>query len=195
MEQKQSIRESSMRITDDRYFHQRAQLDLALRMIRLQARTGTIRHCTGLSDDRIRKLYTTYFKGLSRPVHRLRGKTPQQPYYFVRNATNQSEATTLALLFTTYGVLRRHPDGGYSRALLSDTVVFGNQVCDAFEAYIRIHPRHHLSFERAWCLVGALVCGEELNIAVCQACNGTFVNDALALSDGRCPCCKLKALA
>ena len=51
-----------MRLTDDRYAAERSQFELALRMIRHEARTRTIRECTGLSDDRIRKLYATYFR-------------------------------------------------------------------------------------------------------------------------------------
>ena len=51
-----------MRLTDDRYSGEKSQFELALRLIRHEARTGTIRSCTGLSDDRIRKLYSTYFR-------------------------------------------------------------------------------------------------------------------------------------
>jgi hypothetical protein len=50
-----------MRATDDRYRAEQAKFDLAMRMIRHEARTGTIRYFTGLNDDRIRKLYTSYF--------------------------------------------------------------------------------------------------------------------------------------
>ena len=49
-----------MRISDDRYSRDRLRLDLALRFIHLEARTHTIRAWTGLTDDRIRKLYRTY---------------------------------------------------------------------------------------------------------------------------------------
>ena len=51
-----------MRLTDDRYAGERSQFELALRMIHHEARTRTIRECTGLSDDRIRKLFGTYFQ-------------------------------------------------------------------------------------------------------------------------------------
>ena len=50
-----------MRISDDRYSRDRVRLDLALRFIRHEARTQTIRAWTGLTDDRIRKLYRSYF--------------------------------------------------------------------------------------------------------------------------------------
>src|SRR5688572_18099605 len=50
----------TMRISDDRYSRDRLRLDLALRFIHHEARTHTIRAWTGLTDDRIRKLYRTY---------------------------------------------------------------------------------------------------------------------------------------
>ena len=49
-----------MRVSDDRYTRDRQNFDLALRLIRHEARTFTIRQWTGLSDDRIRKLYRSY---------------------------------------------------------------------------------------------------------------------------------------
>ena len=64
-----------MRLTDDRYAGEKSQFELALRMIRHEARTRTIKACTGLSDDRIRKLYSTYFVGRT-DVKRRRGGSP-----------------------------------------------------------------------------------------------------------------------
>jgi hypothetical protein len=61
---------TKMRISDDRYTRDRLRLDLALRFMRHEARTHTIRKWTGLTDDRIRKLYKAYLTltpaGLSR---------------------------------------------------------------------------------------------------------------------------------
>lgn len=89
-----------MRLTDDRYATERSQFELALRMIRHEARTRTIRECTGLSDDRIRKLYTRYFRDSGRDhVRRRRGKSPRQVNRFVKNPENQLQATTLVALF------------------------------------------------------------------------------------------------
>ena len=84
-----------MRLTDDRYATEKTQFELALRMIRHEARTRTIRACTGLSDDRIRKLYGTYFRDNGQvDVKRRRGKSPRQVTLFVKNPLNQLEATT-----------------------------------------------------------------------------------------------------
>ena len=88
----------NMRLTDDRYANERTQFELALRMIRHEARTRTIRECTGLSDDRIRKLYSTYFRNSGvTGVRRRRGKSPRQITRFVKNADHQLRATTLVM--------------------------------------------------------------------------------------------------
>ncbi|MGW8367751.1 MAG: hypothetical protein ACWGPN_03610, partial [Gammaproteobacteria bacterium] len=52
-----------MNTSEERYVGERQRVDLAVRMIAHEARTGTIRGCTGLSEDRIRKLYSHYFRG------------------------------------------------------------------------------------------------------------------------------------
>lgn len=51
-----------MRISDDRYSRDRARLDIAMHFIHHEARTHTIRQWTGLTDDRIRKLYRSYLQ-------------------------------------------------------------------------------------------------------------------------------------
>jgi hypothetical protein len=53
-------RKCYMRISDDRYARERLSLDLALRFLRHEARTQTIRTWTGLTDDRKRNLYRSY---------------------------------------------------------------------------------------------------------------------------------------
>ena len=55
-----------MRIPDDRYSRERLSLELALRFLRHEARTQTIRTWTGPTDDRIRNLYRSY---MSRGAH------------------------------------------------------------------------------------------------------------------------------
>ena len=96
-----------MRLTDDRYAAERNRFELALRMIRHEARTRTIRACTGLSDDRIRKLYATYFRDAGRTsVKRRRGKSPRQVAVYVRNPLTQLEATTLVMLYCATLLLR-----------------------------------------------------------------------------------------
>ena len=73
-----------MRISDDRYSRDRLRFDIALRFIRHEARTHTIRAWTGLTDDRIRKLYRSYLADPRSGPTRHRGKSPQQVAFFTR---------------------------------------------------------------------------------------------------------------
>ena len=50
-----------MRVSDDRYTRDPPQFDLALRLIRHEARTTPSANGPDLTDDRIRKLYRSYF--------------------------------------------------------------------------------------------------------------------------------------
>src|SRR6202035_1176967 len=95
-----------MRISDDRYNRDRLRFDLALRMMQHGARTATIRIWTGLSDDRIRKLFRAYLADYSVGApRRQRGKSPQLPANFLHSATIGFEATTLSCLFCILGLI------------------------------------------------------------------------------------------
>src|SRR5271165_6838591 len=95
-----------MRIYDDRYSRDQRRLDVALRFIRHEARTRTIRTWTGLSDDRIRKLYRSYSGQLCGvPLTRHRGKSPQQAAHFTRTARARQEAALLASLYRLAGAI------------------------------------------------------------------------------------------
>ncbi len=182
-----------MRLTDDRYANERSQFELALRMIRHEARTRTIRECTGLSDDRIRKLYSTYFRnsGLTE-VRRRRGKSPRQITRFVKNADHQLQATTLVALYNAGLLLRIDERNLVHPCWPRPDVEFGHRVCRAFETYLLLHERPLLSFEWAWTLLHS-ICGEELYLAVCGQCDGRYVQDAYALDLKTCPCCEIEA--
>ena len=93
-------RRIGMRVTDDRYAGELEKFDLAMRMIHHEARTGTIRACTGFTEDRVRKLVASYGRQTGRPpLRRRRGKSPRQVAPFVSSAEKQAEATLLAALF------------------------------------------------------------------------------------------------
>ncbi len=184
-----------MRVTDTRYAREKTQLELALRMIGHEARTCTIRTCTGLSDDRIRKIYSTYFKQPGRRgVRRQRGKSPSQTAIYVKSVQHQLEATTLAKLCLTAGVARY--DGQSLRTALSRRcVAFGQRMCRAFEAYRVMHTKPLFSLERAFALIDGLVSGDELAMKTCEACDNHYVHDPLSLDALLCPCCRLKGLS
>ena len=182
-----------MRITDNRYAGEMAKFALAVRMIGHEARTGTIRACTGFSEDRIRKIYGTYFKQQAdNQVKRRRGKSPTQITPFVKSSYRQSEATILACLFLYCGALQVDTASGAAANSRVDPVSLGESVCDAFETYLSVHPSPALCFELTWSLYNALTREQELFFATCAECGGLYVQDRYALDYQRCPFCEIK---
>ncbi len=178
-----------MRISDDRYSRDRFRLDLALRFMRHEARTHTIRKWTGLTDDRIRKLYKAYLELTpgQHPISRHRGKSPAQACYFIRTPRVQQESAVLASLYCMLGALpapRRTetdpPTPGVAR---------GERLCQAFEAYLTFVQSAQISFEHAVLLINELARGVEIKLSDCTICGGLLVVDGLTVRDIRCSRC------
>jgi len=181
-----------MRLTDDRYAAERSQFELALRMIRHEARTRTIRECTGLSDDRIRKLYTTYFRNTGAvDVRRRRGKSPRQVTRFVKNPENQLQSTTLVALYCSGLLLRVDGHNNVSPCWPRPDVEFGHRICRAYETYLLLHEDADLSFEWAWSLLQNVSKNDELFLSVCSGCRTSYIQDTYALDHRTCPSCEI----
>ena len=180
-----------MRLTDDRYSGERSQFELALRMIRHEARTRTIRECTGLSDDRIRKVYATYFRDSGASgIKRRRGKSPQQIHRFVKNARNQVQATTLVTLYCAGLLIRVNDDATVQPRWPRPGVELGHRLCRAYETFLYLHENPQLNFEWAWNLLQCICHSDELYLAACKRCKTLYVQDAYALNSGTCPTCE-----
>ena len=181
-----------MRLTDDRYAAERSQFELALRMIGHEARTRTIRECTSLSDDRIRKLYSTYFRSAGKTtVQRRRGKSPRQIARFVKNPENQLQATVLVTLFSSGLLLRIDVANNIAPCWPRPDVEFGHRLCRAYETYLLLHNEPSLSFEWAWNLLRNIGRNDELFLASCSGCRSRYVQDAYALDRRTCPSCEI----
>ena len=181
-----------MRLTDDRYAGERRQFELALRMIGHEARTRTIRECTGLSDDRIRKLYSTYFRNAGREgIKRRRGKSPRQVQHYVKSPANQLQATTLVALYCAGLLVRVDDDDSVHCCWPRPDVDFGHRLCRAYETYLVLHEEAQLSFEWAWNLLHCIAWNDELYLAVCDHCDARYVQDAYALDNSTCPACDI----
>jgi hypothetical protein len=181
-----------MRLTDNRYANERSQFELALRMIRHEARTRTIKACTGLSDDRIRKVYARYFRDCgATTVKRRRGKSPQQVGLFVKSPLNQLESTTLIALFSASLLLRIDAASHVHACWPRPDVEYGHRMCRAYETYLLLHAKPALTFEWAWNLLQCISRNDELYLALCSFCGGRYVQDAYALDAGTCPSCEI----
>jgi hypothetical protein len=179
-----------MRLTDDRYAGERRQFELALRMIRHEARTRTIRECTGLSDDRIRKLYSSYFLHRT-DIKRRRGKSPRQVQRYVKSPVDQLQATTLVALFCAGFLIRIDENNRVHACWPRPDVEFGHRLCRAYETYLVLHDDARLNFEWAWNLLHCISYNDELYLAVCGFCETRYVQDSYALDSRTCPTCEL----
>lgn len=178
-----------MHISNDLYFQDRRRHDLALRMIRHEARTCTIRACTGLTEDRIRRLCKTYeVQAEVPPLRRHRGKSPRQLAYFTRNAHVQFESSCLLSIFIAFGLLRS------SQPPCADalTIEYGALFCDAFETHRQLSRTAAITFEHAWFLLQQLNDGRRVSSMRCRQCHGQFLRNPLSAAAHACPICRLK---
>lgn len=183
-----------MRISDDRYARDIHRIDLALRLIRLEARTHTIHQWTGLSDDRIRKLYKSYCaEAPSVDLARHRGKSPRQAAFFFRNAECHFHAAQLASLYLVYG-LTSWSGQGVGAAYRPGSLAAGATLCSAYETYRQLHRPTMISFEHAWFLLLALSRHAEIGMEKC-GCGGVRLTDLLARRSAVCSTCGASGLA
>jgi hypothetical protein len=183
-----------MRISDDRYSRDRSRFDVAMQFIRHEARTHTIRRWTGLSDDRIRKLYRSYLcDARAKPLIRHRGKSPQQAGYFMRSMRARRESALLASLCRLVGALPLEPAPELLGSLPS--LARGELLCQAYGVYRCLIPESMISFEHAVFLLTALVRGDELVLSACRECSAVLIIDRWSLRAPRCALCADESLA
>jgi hypothetical protein len=193
-----------MRICDDRYRRERARMELALRFLHHEARTQTIRTWTGLSDDRIRKLYRSYMSQTRRALPRHRGKSPHQVAYFTRSLRLQEETALLASMLSLLDVVPTAVPGAsmaLGQSMLSTRaasasgpvpladVKRGELLCEAFEVFRLLLPAAHISFEHAVFLTTALARGDQLRLGDCSGCGSLMVTECFPLRLARCAHC------
>lgn len=182
-----------MRISDDRYARDLQRMDLALRLIAHEARTFTIRQWTGLSDDRIRKLYRSYVaEGPAGGVQRHRGKSPRRVGYFFRGQEVHFHATQLAGLYLMHGLLEGAA-GGVEPSYRLGSLDSGRLLVISYEAYLTLHAPARISFEHAWFLLYALGRRVEIRLQRCPGCDALALRDPYARSTSGCVGCQSPA--
>ena len=174
-----------MRITDSRYDRDRLRLAVAYRLICHEARTHTIRQCTGLSGDRIRKLYRHYMQGVAdRPIRRRRGKSPRQMNYFRRSLAHELQAATLGTMMSLCGLLGRR------QVLHQPSIEEVSRFCDVYETFVSICPLAVITLEHAWYLLQVLSYQDEFVLAPCPDCQAVWIRDTLDVLPGNCAACR-----
>jgi hypothetical protein len=177
-----------MRVSDDRYNRDRLRFDLALRMLRHGARARTIRAWTGLSDDRLRKLYRAYLMRRSeRPTYRVRAKVPHHASCFLRSSALGFEATTLACLFYILGLLASDEKPDRATPVMNP-LSRAETFCQAYETYLALYPSARLSFEHSWFLLESLATRDGVKLNVCGQCRRLYLTDLVRIDLSSCGC-------
>jgi hypothetical protein len=177
-----------MRISDDRYSRDRLRIEVAMRFIRLEARTRTIRLWTGLTDDRIRKLYRAYLcDSGAGGIRRHRGKSPRQAAFFTNSARIRQETDLLASVCLLLGLIGERAYLPIESSLAQ--VRRAQLLCQAFECYRQMIPDSHISLDHMHFLLDALAQGRELRLDKCGGCGAVIVADRLTLRAPSCVVC------
>ena len=183
-----------MRVSQDRYRSELRQHDLAVRMIRHEARTHTVRIWTGLCDDRVRRLCRTYDSAAAGDLrYRHRGPAPQNLSNLLYPPAARAEASAMAGICRRAGVLARSKVPEAAKHLPS--VRYGEELCAAFELYRQIIPGACFSLEQLMCLVLALCQAEEVALGGCARCGALILIDRLGLPELRCLKCQSETIS
>jgi hypothetical protein len=179
-----------MRITEDRYSQHRRSLDLAWRLIKLEARTRTISRWTQLSGHRIRALYKSYSSKQHTVVTRHRGMSPYKLEAILSSPKLRCEGAMLTAICRFLHVL---PPGTLSdpdRALPS--IERGELLCEAYDWFRFDVPDMRLTFEHSLLLINELARGELLQFGACRTCRGIILLDRLSTGRRECVFCSTR---
>ncbi|HEX4024380.1 MAG TPA: hypothetical protein VHX52_06700 [Steroidobacteraceae bacterium] len=185
-----------MRIYDNRYERERLRFQVAMRFIRLEARTRTIRLWTGLTDDRIRKLYRSYLAGGEQQPPRHRGRSPHRVGTFLSTVRLRQHTSMLAGLYRLSGAVpapASAPAAAAAFTLALPSPARGELLCQAYEVYRALAPEPLLGFEHAVFLLTTLARANELVYGSCRDCRALVVVDRWSLRPARCAVCAAEA--
>lgn len=165
-----------MRLSVDRYTRELEGIDLALRFVKHQVRTKTIREWTGLSGDRIRSLHVTYVRPSPEYVPRPRGRSPYKIEQFMRSQRHQDETTTLARMLSLLGAVPPAP--GLNEPLLAlPDPERAHLICFAYEMYRAQTYEPLFTFEHALFLTKHLISCSYLRLDNCLECTGLVMSE------------------
>jgi len=177
-----------MRARDDRYRRELRRNQLALRLIRHQVRSETIRLWTGLSQHRVRWLCRHYHDGSAcAEVARHRGPPPTDVVRIMHNNRARAEAAVAAGICVLDQVVAVRPRGHSARTF--PNVARGERLCNAYEHFRCVIPDAEISLEQSIRIASALAQGFELSLVRCVSCGGVLLRDCLGTPKERCPGC------
>ena len=176
-----------MRVSNDRYSRDLRSIDLARRMLKLEARTQTICAWTALSPDRARNLSRSHRSDA--PRHR--GPSPSKLSLMMATKAFRSEAPALAGLC---GVLDVLPAQACANARVTlPGLARGERLCYALELFRESIPHSRITMEQSVLLVLTLAERDTWALGHCTFCHASILIDRLATSRHKCGYCEGEA--
>jgi hypothetical protein len=177
-----------MTADDDRYAREARRRELAIRLIRLEARVSTVCRWSGVSRQKVRTLQRSIAATSASPApKRHRGPAPRGIDMFFRTAWARAEASAAAVLCRLYGAI---PDRTATALKTVPTVERGERLCEAYETYLDLVSPARLTFEHLVLLVDELEAGEALALESCSGCGAALLVEPATLARRRCECCR-----
>jgi hypothetical protein len=177
-----------MRVSDDRYCRDLRRFNLAVRMLRHEARTSTICAWTGFNAERIRNLARSHgHDEAGAKLGRHRGPSPRRLSPILSNPILRAEVAAMAGLCQVLRVIPAEPLPA-ARSTLPG-VATGERLCYAYELFRAIIPNVRLTFEQLVLLVTTLAEGDPWSTAICNICHAVILSDRLSLARLICEEC------
>jgi hypothetical protein len=186
------MRADTVRVSDARYGRDVRRYELAWKLVRLDARTRTIKEWTGLSGYRIRTFYRGYAAGdpdISGSP--LRGVPPTQVQFFWKSGQLRCEAAVLAGLLRIFHAIPALPADVDPDTLPS--VPRGERLVRAYEEFLSLVPDTEITIEHAILLLTELVRGEQMEMGRCSICQVLILVDRLSVAAKECAYCAHEA--
>jgi hypothetical protein len=178
-----------MRVSNKCYSRDLRSIELARRMLRLEARTETICAWTGLTGDRVRTLSRVLAReGVSCCAARQRGPSPSKFSALMASPSLRKEAPAIAGLCRVFDIIPPEPRPD-ARATLPG-LPRGERLCDTLELFRQIVPGARITLEKLVLLVFTLATSESWVLAFCAGCQATILIDRLELSRRLCAYCE-----
>lgn len=176
-----------MRVSEDRYSQDLRRLNIAQRLIRHEVRTQWICALTGLSEDRVRRLFHAYGRSQG-SVRRHRGPAPLRVAAFVKSSALRAEASAIGGLARVLEVVPLPATAG--GRLDRFGIEGAERLCRLFEVYRQVAPDSRFTMDQLIRLVIALTDKREFEIGHCRNCHGALLVDRLGDARRVCPACR-----
>jgi hypothetical protein len=174
-----------MRVSNKRYDRELRSIELARRMLRLEARTQTICAWTGLTSYRVRNLAQVLGRDGDRQGSlRQRGPSPRKFALLMASPGVREEAPAIAGLCRCYDVIPAERCPNACKRLPG--IERGERLCNALELFREMVPDTCITLEQVVLLVFTLAEGEDWELGACAKCQATILIDRLALSRRLC---------